>query len=119
MTKDPYVEDSGPRETGAQGFTFPLSTRVEGLNARGKEFAEDTVLTYISHEGSSFYLKNPVQIGMRLKLIIDLPEKLSREKSLKMVIKGRVTLVEADRDRLIRQNVTVKFDSKYIIRPED
>jgi hypothetical protein len=119
MTKDSCVEDSGPRETGAQGFTFPLSTRVEGLNARGKEFAEDTVLTYISHEGSSFYLKNPVQIGMRLKLIIDLPEKLSREKSLKMVIKGRVTLVEVDRDRLIRQNVTVKFDSKYIIRPED
>ncbi len=119
MTKDSYVEDTGPREAKVQGFTFPLSTRVEGLNARGKEFAEDTVLTYISHEGSSFYLKNPLQIGMRLKLIIDLPEKLSREKSLKMVIKGRVTMVEADRGRLIRQNVTVKFDSKYIIKPED
>ena len=66
MTKDSCVESASPRETRAQGFTFPLSTRVEGLNARGKEFAEDTVLPYISHEGSSFYLKNPVRIGMRL-----------------------------------------------------
>ena len=118
MTKDPYVEDLRPPGGRDPGFTFPLPTQVEGLNARGKEFAEDTVLTYISHEGSTFYLKNPVNIGMRLKLIIDLPEKLTKDKSLKMVIKGKVTHVQADRDRLIRQKVTIKFDSKYIIRPD-
>ena len=118
MTKEPYVEDSPTSAGRDQGFTFPLPTQVEGLNARGKEFSEDTVLTYISHEGSTFYLKNPINIGLRLKLIIDLPEKLSQDKSLKMVIKGKVTHVEADRDRLIRQKVTIKFDSKYIIRPD-
>jgi hypothetical protein len=35
-----------------------------------------------------------------------------------MAIKGKVTHVEAERDRLIRQKVTIKFDSKYIIRPD-
>jgi hypothetical protein len=116
--KQPYVED--PPYPGARdpGFTFPLPTQVEGLNARGKEFAEETVLTYISHEGSSFYLKNPVNIGMRLKLIIDLPEKLCEEKNLKLVVKGKVAEVEADRERIIRQKVTIKFDSKYIIKPD-
>lgn len=118
MTKEPYVEDLHTPRGRDQGFTFPLATQVGGMNARGKEFAEDTVLTYISHEGSSFYLKNPVNIGMRLKLVIDLPEKLAQDKALKMVIKGKVAHVEADRDRLIRQKVTVKFDSKYIIKPD-
>jgi len=115
MTKEAYADDLKARE---QGFTFPLPTLVEGCNARGKEFTEDTVLTYISHEGSSFYLRNQVHIGARLKLIIDLPEKLAQDKTLKMVIKGKVEHVEADRDRLIRQKVTVKFDSKYIIKAE-
>jgi hypothetical protein len=64
----------GPKN---QGFTFPLLTQVEGTNAKGREFMEETVLTFISHEGSSFCLKNPVQAGSRLKLIVDLPEKLS------------------------------------------
>ena len=118
MTKEPYVENLNTPGGRDQGFTFPLPTQVEGLNARGKEFSEDTVLTYISHEGSTFYLKNPINIGMRLKLIIDLPEKLAQDKSLKMAIKGKVTHVKAEGDRLTRQRVTIKFDSKYIIRPD-
>jgi len=118
MTKEPYVEDPTAPGGRDQGFTFPLPTQVEGLNARGKEFTEDTVLTYISHEGSTFYIKNPINIGMRLKLIIDLPEKLAQDKSLKMVIKGKVTHVKAEGDHLTRQRVTIKFDSKYIIRPD-
>ncbi len=99
------------------GFNFPLPTVVEGLNAHGNEFAEDTVVSYISHQGSSFYLKNPVSISSRLKLIIDLPEKLAGDKDLKLVIKGKVDKVEFLRERFSEQRVTVRFDSKYIIKP--
>jgi len=102
-----------------EGFTFPLPTVVAGLNARGKEFSEETILSYISHQGSSFYLKNPVNIGSRLRLEIDLPEKLSEDKNLKLVIKGKVALVELINDHNSGQRITIRFDSKYIIKPED
>ena len=110
------LDFTGIRE---QGFTFPLPTQVEGMNAKGRDFAEETVLTFISHEGSSFRLKNPIQIGSRLKLIIDLPEKLAEDKALKLVIRGRVAKVEALRLGNGGQQVTIRFDSKYIIKPED
>jgi hypothetical protein len=106
---------SGDKEA---GFTFPLPTRVQGLNARGQEFTEDTLLSIINHQGSSFFLRNRVNIGTRLRLVIDLPEKLSAGNDLKLVIKGKVTQVEAADPRAVSQKVAVAFDSKYIIRPE-
>jgi len=118
MRKEEMAEKLKAPEGREQGFTFPLPTLVEGVNGQGKGFTEGTVLTYIDHEGSSFYIKNPVAIGARLKLIIDLPEKLSQDKTLKMIIKGKVTQIEADLDRFSRQKVTIKFDSKYIIKSE-
>jgi hypothetical protein len=119
MSKMPIAAravDASPEDT---GFTFPLPTVVEGLNARGKEFAEDTVLSSINAEGSSFILRNSIQIGTRLRLVIDLPEKLSNnDTALKLVIKGRVTKIETFRERTSAQKVWINFDSKYIIKPE-
>jgi hypothetical protein len=119
MTIKVPVDDMSLLGSQERGFYFPLPTLVEGHNARGQEFNENTVLTYINHQGSSFYLKNPVTIGMRLRLVIDLPEKLSQDKALKLVIKGRVARVEGLRDANNGQKVTIHFDSKYIIKPED
>jgi hypothetical protein len=99
------------------GFAFPLAMQVQGWNARNQEFAEDTFLSSISHRGSSFYLRNPVHIGTRLRLVIDLPEKLSEDLGLKLVVKGRVARVEARRESPAIQKITVEFDSKYIIKP--
>jgi len=98
-------------------FTFPLPTQVEGTGSRGKPFAEDTVLSSISHQGSSFYLKTPVEVGARLKLMIDLPDRLAEDKALKLVIKGRVVKIDR-REGALEQKITIKFDSKYIIKPE-
>jgi len=119
MTVKVPVDDLGlfsPRE---RGFNFPLPTLVEGQNARGQEFREETVLSYINHVGSTFYLKNPVNIGTRLRLVIDLPEKLSQDKSLKLVIRGRVGRVESLRESCPGQKVLIHFDSKYVIKAED
>lgn len=104
---------------GERGFTFPLPSSVTGHNTRGQEFAEETVLSYIDHQGASFFLKNAVPIGARLRLVVDLPEKLSQDKSLKLVIKGRVVQAEDLRDVAGGQKITIHFDSKYIIKPED
>ncbi|MBM3294073.1 MAG: PilZ domain-containing protein [Candidatus Aminicenantes bacterium] len=113
------VDDLGLFSSRERGFNFPLPTTVEGQNARGREFREDTVLSYINHQGSSFYLRNPVNIGVRLRLVIDLPEKLSQDKSLKLVIRGRVARVEGLRESGGAKKVMIHFDSKYVIKPEE
>jgi hypothetical protein len=118
MSKKYSVDETTSLTSTERGFTFPLPTQVEGVNARGQDFSEGTILTYINHQGSSFYLKNPVHIGTRLRLVIDLPEKLSADKNLKLVIKGKVGLIEALREHGPGQRVTVHFDSKYIIKPD-
>ena len=91
MSKNYSVNETTSLTSAERGFTFPLPMQVEGINARGQDFSEGTILTYINHQGSSFYLKNPVHIGTRLRLVIDLPEKLSEDKNLKLVISlGRI-----------------------------
>ena len=118
LEKNYSVNETTSLTSAERGFTFPLPMQVEGVNARGQDFSEGTILTYINHQGSSFYLKNPVHIGTRLRLVIDLPEKLSEDKNLKLVIKGKVGLIEALREHGPGQRITVHFDSKYIINPD-
>jgi hypothetical protein len=98
-----------------QGFNLSLPTLVEGEEESGKAFREKTVLSYISHHGSSFWLTNPVVLGSELKLIIDLPPKLADKKDLKLIIKGKVIFVEALKGKNSKQRVSLKFSSKYII----
>lgn len=98
-----------------QGFNLSLPTLVEGKEESGKAFREKTVLSYISHHGSSFWLSNPVALGSELKLIIDLPPKLADKKDLKLIIKGKVIFVEALKGKNSKQRVSLKFSNKYII----
>jgi hypothetical protein len=119
MTKHPYTGDLGVAGAKESGFTFPLPTRVEGKNTRGQMFGEETVLSHISHEGSTFHLKNRVSVGERLRLVIDLPEKISADKSLKLVVKGKVAQIEAGDSPAAAQKISVAFDSKYIIKPDE
>lgn len=63
----------GKAERKDQIFNLPLPTVVEGRDASGRSFQEKTVLFYISHHGASFNLVNPIALGSKLKLIIDLP----------------------------------------------
>ncbi|MBM3297210.1 MAG: PilZ domain-containing protein [Candidatus Aminicenantes bacterium] len=101
-----------------QGFTFPLPTQVEGLDQAGRSFREETVLSFINHQGSTFRLKNQVAIGSKVKLIVDLPKKLAEGQNLKLVIKGRVVAIELDDRQNARKKVSIRFESRYIITPE-
>lgn len=101
-----------------KGFNLPLPTLVEGLDSSGITFQEKTVLSYISQSGSSFWINTEVPLGGELKLIVDLPPRLSDEKELKLIIKGRVIFMEAIKNEKSGQRVSLKFDNKYIIEPE-
>lgn len=108
----------GKSERKDQIFNLPLPTLVEGQDAAGKAFKEKTVLFYISHQGASFNLINFIALGSKLKLIIDLPPSLAEDKNLKLVINGRVALVEANNSHPSKQRVSLRFESKYFIKSD-
>ena len=72
MAKKSTAFDIRQLGNGEQGFNIPLQTQILGKNVQGKDFHEKTVLAYISHNGSSFWMANSVAEGSELKLIIDL-----------------------------------------------
>jgi hypothetical protein len=100
------------------GFTFPLPTLVEGIDAAGASFREQTTLSYISHQRSTFALKSGVTLGTKLKLVIDLPKKLAEDKNLKLALKGKVVSIEMGSRQAAKKTITLKFESKYIIAPD-
>jgi hypothetical protein len=102
-----------------QTFNLPLPTLVEGRDASGKAFREKTVLFYISHQGASFNLNKTIALGSKLRLLIDLPPSLAEDKNLKLVVKGKVALVEANNSHPSRQRVSLRFESKYFIKEGD
>jgi hypothetical protein len=108
----------GKSERKDQIFNLPLPTLVEGQDATGKAFKEKTVLFYISHQGASFNLMNSIALGSKLKLAIDLPPSLAEDKNLKLIINGKVALVEANNSRRSRQRVSLRFESKYFIKAD-
>jgi hypothetical protein len=108
----------GKAERKEQIFNLPLPTVVEGKSAAGKAFQEKTVLFYISHHGASFNLFNSIALGSMLKLIIDLPPSLADDKDLKLVINGKVALVEANHSHHSKQRVSLRFENKYFIKTD-
>lgn len=118
MVKKSSIEDLNNLKKKEKGFNLPLYTLVEGTDVFGKELNEKTTLSYISHNGSSFWLENSVPVGSELKIIIDLPPNLTKEKALKLIIKGKVVFIEALKDQNSRHRVSIRFENKYIIRAD-
>jgi len=110
------LDDLGHHKASGKGFKLPLPALVEGRDSNGQPFQEKTTLSYISYQGSSFWLMNSVFVGSELRLIIDLPPNLSEEQSLQLIIKGRVAFVEATNGKDSKERVSLQFDSKYIIK---
>jgi len=102
-----------------QVFSLPLPTLVSGQDAGGRDFQERTVLFYISDSGATFNLGSLLSPGARLRLAIDLPPSLAEDRSLKLIINGRVALIEAPEAGSGRQRISLRFDSRYIIQAEE
>lgn len=119
MPNNIFGEKSIEQMAKEKGFNLSLPAQVEGQDLEGNFFNEKTSLSYISHQGSSFWLKTSIAIGNDLRLIIDLPPKLAQDQNLKLIIKGKVIFVEASTDQIPKQRVSIKFENKYIIKNDD
>ena len=115
MPENTFGEKSFEQAVKEKGFNLSLPTRVEGNDMDGTVFIENTSLSYISHQGSSFWLRTPVSIGHDLKLTVDLPPKLAQGQDLKLIIRGKIIFVEAATDQIPKQRVSIQFENKYII----
>lgn len=99
-----------------RGFKFSLPLSVEGPDPDGAFFHEETTLSYMSHQGALFPLRNDVALGSRLKLTICLPPKLGDGRNLKLVVKGTivdVTTGDGDGDA---PQIAIRLESRYIIQ---
>jgi hypothetical protein len=119
MQKKSVGKDSRHIHVDEKGFKLPLKTVVIGSDKSGQAFQEETSLSYISHNGSSFILKTPVSLGNELKLVIDLPPDLSKNEDLKLIIKGKIVFLEAPKDQNSHQRVSLNFENKYVIKPDN
>lgn len=116
MLDEISLDDLSKNKYSEKGFKLPLPALVEGKNRSGRRFKEKTILSYISHQGSSFWLTNSVLFGSELKLTLDLPSNLSKEKNLKLIIMGKVAFVEAANRECPKERVSLHFENKYIIK---
>ena len=99
-------------------FDFPLDTLIEGSLADGAKFKEETLLENISSGGAYFTLDSGVVVGSKLNLFIEMPEKLSDGKRLKMRVGGITVRLEKPDKRSKRQGVAVRFsDDMFQIVP--
>lgn len=119
MFDDLSIDFINTNKNADKGFKLPLPAVVEGKSQMGKDFKEKTVLSYISHQGSSFWLTHSVTLGSDLKLIINLPANLADEKNLKLIINGKVAFLEAINGKDPKRRVSLRFENKYIIKSDD
>jgi hypothetical protein len=103
------------RHTEQRGFKLSLPLIVEGPDADGAFFREETTLSYMSHIGALFPLKTSVSPGSRLKLAVALPPKLDEGKNLKLVIKGTIAFTEPGADDGAPAQVSMRLESRYIV----
>lgn len=96
-------------------FSLTLPMTVSGLDTRGQEFQENSVLSTISSEQASFLLRTRVERKTVLKLVISLPPKLADGQPLALVIKGRVRNSEQVPGEPELRRVVLELDSRYFI----
>lgn len=114
----PGTDQAGGQAT-AKEFSLTLPMTVSGLDARGQEFRENSVLSTISSEQASFLLRTRVERKTVLKLVISLPPKLADGQPLALVIKGRVRSSEQVPGESELRQVVLELDSRYFIGTEE
>jgi len=103
------------RHAEQRGFKLSLPLTVEGPDACGRLFREETMLAYMSHVGALFPLRTPVSPGSRLKLAVALPPKLDEGRSLKLVIKGTIAFIEPGEEDDVPSQISLRLESRYFV----
>ena len=107
------------RPGGERGFNLALPMIVQGRDLSGRDFEEESVLDYMSHSQASFVLKNSVSRGSQLRLVVDLPPKLSEDQDLKLIIRGQVAILDRCHEGDASRRVSLTLESRYVIKPKD
>ena len=97
-----------------RSFKLTLSASVQGTNAVGESFREQTRINSISAEKAVFFLKSPVTIGCRLTISLQIPTALILESAKNLLISGLVAQVRAD-DSKERQMIALRLNRNFKI----
>ena len=98
-------------------FDLPLRTVIEGKLPQGDKFHEETELRNISSGGAYFALDSGVVVGSKLNLMIELPDKLTDGKKMKLWIGGITVRLEKPDPKAKRQGVAIRFSDDFKVTP--
>jgi len=98
-------------------FDLPLKTVIEGKLPQGDKFHEVTELQNISSGGAFFCLDSGVVVGSKLNLMIELPDKLTDGKKMRLWIGGITVRLEKPDSKAKRQGVAVRFSNEFKVLP--
>jgi c-di-GMP-binding flagellar brake protein YcgR len=98
-------------------FDLPLRTVIEGKLPQGDKFHEETKLQNISSGGAYFCLDSGVAVGSKLNLMIELPDKLTDGKKMRLWIGGITVRLEKAGTKAKRQGVAVRFSDDFKVHP--
>jgi len=113
----PYTQETTKVIKRERCFEISLPTTVKGVNTGGDEFEEQTEITSISSLHVAFWLKSKVIIGSQLNVCLEIPKTLILENHLKLLVSGKVSLVQADVKNKNGQLVSIQLDKAYKIQP--
>jgi c-di-GMP-binding flagellar brake protein YcgR len=98
-------------------FDLPLKTVIEGKLPEGDKFHEETELQNISSGGAYFCLDSGVVVGSKLNLMIELPDKLTDGKKMRLWIGGITVRLERPNVKSRKQGVAVRFSDDFKVLP--
>ena len=105
----------GKRE---RAFELSLPALVTGLDVLENKFHEKTLITSISSEEATVWLRSHVPVGAKLDISLDIPKTLILESSLKLQLTGTVLLIQTDSARNgKKQLVSLRLDKKFKLLP--
>ncbi len=106
---------AGKRE---RAFELSLPALVSGTDATENRFREKTLISSISAEEATVWLRSQVTIGTKLDISLDVPKTLILENSLKLQLSGTVKLIQIDSARTAKkQLVSLELDKKFKLLP--
>lgn len=106
---------SGPKANRRREWRLelPLPTTIEGNLPHGEKFQEMTTIENISSTGAYFCLDSGVIVGSKLNLMIEIPEKLSEGKKIKLNLGGITVRLEEPDKKGKKQGVAIRFDKDF------
>jgi hypothetical protein len=117
-TLKPSIQGASKAGKRERAFELSLPALVTGLDALENRFREKTLISSISAEEATVWLRSPVTIGAKLDISLDIPKTLILENSLKLQLSGTVRLAQIDSTRLgKKQLVSLQLDKKFKLLP--